>query len=287
MENIILVIKGFFMGIANVIPGVSGGTIAIILGIYEKFISAISNLFKNIKENFRFLIPVVIGMLLAILILSSVIEYSYDNFPIPTMLLFVGLVLGGIPMLLKNVIGRKECKMFSSYIILIFTFSLVILMACSDLIFGTAKEVNLLELNIGGYILLFIVGVIAAATMVIPGISGSLMLMLLGYYYPIIERINDFVGFNNLTKNILILGVFGIGVLVGIVLISKLLEMLFEKYNTKTYFGVLGFIFASILAIPISTCLQISNLTFNLMQLIIGILLLIAGSFISYKLGEK
>ena len=275
------------MGIANVIPGVSGGTIAIILGIYEKFISAISNLFKNIKENFRFLIPVVIGMLLAILILSSVIEYSYDNFPIPTMLLFVGLVLGGIPMLLKNVIGRKECKMFSSYIILIFTFSLVILMACSDLIFGTVKEVNLLELNIGGYILLFIVGVIAAATMVIPGISGSLMLMLLGYYYPIIERINDFVGFNNLTKNILILGVFGIGVLVGIVLISKLLEMLFEKYNTKTYFGVLGFIFASILAIPISTCLQISNLTFNLMQLIIGILLLIAGSFISYKLGEK
>ncbi len=287
MENIILVIKGFFMGIANVIPGVSGGTIAIILGIYEKFISAISNLFKDIKENFRFLIPVVIGMVLAILILSSVIEYSYDNFPIPTMLLFVGLVLGGIPMLLKNVIGRKECKMFSSYIILIFTFSLVILMACSDLIFGTVKEVNLLELNIGGYILLFIVGVIAAATMVIPGISGSLMLMLLGYYYPIIERINDFVGFNNLTKNILILGVFGIGVLVGIVLISKLLEMLFEKYNTKTYFGVLGFIFASILAIPISTCLQISNLTFNLMQLIIGILLLIAGSFISYKLGEK
>lgn len=275
------------MGIANVIPGVSGGTIAIILGIYEKFISAISNLFKDIKENFRFLIPVVIGMVLAILILSSVIEYSYDNFPIPTMLLFVGLVLGGIPMLLKNVIGRKECKMFSSYIILIFTFSLVILMACSDLIFGTVKEVNLLELNIGGYILLFIVGVIAAATMVIPGISGSLMLMLLGYYYPIIERINDFVVFNNLTKNILILGVFGIGVLVGIVLISKLLEMLFEKYNTKTYFGVLGFIFASILAIPISTCLQISNLTFNLMQLIIGILLLIAGSFISYKLGEK
>lgn len=275
------------MGIANVIPGVSGGTIAIILGIYEKFISAISNLFKDIKENFRFLIPVVIGMVLAILILSSVIEYSYDNFPIPTMLLFVGLVLGGIPMLLKNVIGRKECKMFSSYIILIFTFSLVILMACSDLIFGTVKEVNLLELNIGGYILLFIVGVIAAATMVIPGISGSLVLMLLGYYYPIIERINDFVGFNNLTKNILILGVFGIGVLVGIVLISKLLEMLFEKYNTKTYFGVLGFIFASILAIPISTCLQISNLTFNLMQLIIGILLLIAGSFISYKLGEK
>ena len=275
------------MGIANVIPGVSGGTIAIILGIYEKFISAISHLFKNIKENLKFLIPVAVGMILAILILSSVIEYSYDNFPLPTMLFFVGLVLGGIPMLLKNVIGKKESKMISSYIILTITFSLVIFMACSDLIFGNVKEVNLLNLNIVGYIVLFIVGVIAAAVMVIPGISGSLMLMLLGYYYPIIERINDFVKFNNLTQNILILGVFGVGVLVGIVLISKMLEILFKKYNTKTYFGVLGFIFASVLAIPISTCLQITNLTFDFLQVIIGIFLLIIGSVISYKLGEK
>lgn len=287
MKSILLIAKGFFMGIANVIPGVSGGTIAIILGIYERFISSISHLFKNIKENLKFLVPVAIGMILAILILSSVIEYSYDNFPIPTMMFFVGLVLGGIPMLLKNVIGKKECKMLSSYIILILTFSTVIFMACSDMIFGTAKEVNLLNLNITGYIVLFIVGVIAAATMVIPGISGSLMLMLLGYYYPIIERINDFVKFNNLAQNILILGIFGVGVLVGIVLISKMLEILFEKYNTKTYFGVLGFIFASILAIPISTCLQIPNLSYDFLQMIIGIILLVFGSFISYKLGEK
>ena len=287
MKSILLIAKGFFMGIANVIPGVSGGTIAIILGIYERFISSISHLFKNIKENLKFLVPVAIGMILAILILSSVIEYSYDNFPIPTMMFFVGLVLGGIPMLLKNVIGKKEWKMLSSYIILILTFSTVIFMACSDMIFGTAKEVNLLNLNITGYIVLFIVGVIAAATMVIPGISGSLMLMLLGYYYPIIERINDFVKFNNLAQNILILGIFGVGVLVGIVLISKMLEILFEKYNTKTYFGVLGFIFASILAIPISTCLQIPNLSYDFLQMIIGIILLVFGSFISYKLGEK
>ncbi len=287
MKSILLIAKGFFMGIANVIPGVSGGTIAIILGIYERFISAISHLFKNIKENLKFLVPVAIGMILAILILSSVVEYSYDNFPIPTMMFFVGLVLGGIPMLLKNVIGKKECKMLSSYIILILTFSTVIFMACSDMIFGTAKEVNLLNLNITGYIVLFIVGVIAAATMVIPGISGSLMLMLLGYYYPIIERINDFVKFNNLAQNILILGIFGVGVLVGIALISKMLEILFEKYNTKTYFGVLGFIFASILAIPISTCLQIPNLSYDFLQMIIGIILLVFGSFISYKLGEK
>ena len=80
MENLILVVKGFFMGIANVIPGVSGGTIAIILGIYEKFIGAISNLLKDLKKNVKFLLPVFIGMGIAILTMSKVISYSYDNF---------------------------------------------------------------------------------------------------------------------------------------------------------------------------------------------------------------
>lgn len=287
MESIMLVIKGFFMGIANVIPGVSGGTIAIILGIYEKFISSISNLFKNLKENIKFLFPIAIGMVLAILILSGVIEYSYNHFPLPTMLFFVGLVLGGIPLLLKNVKNQKECKEVSSYIILLITFSLVIFMACSDLIFDTTLEVSLKNMSLFNYIVLFVVGVIAAATMVIPGISGSLVLMLLGYYYPIISTINELVKFNNIANNILILGIFGVGVLVGIVAISKILEMLFKKQKVKTYFGVLGFIFASVLAIPISTFLEVENMIINPVQVISGIVFLVIGTVISYVLGEK
>ena len=123
--------------------------------------------------------------------------------------------------------------------------------------------------------------------MVIPGISGSLMLMLLGYYYPIVRTISDLVKFNNIFSNIMVLGVFGIGVLVGVVLISKLLEMLFKKFKTKTYFGVLGFIFASIIAIPISTCLERGDLNTTIPNVIISIIFLIAGSIVSYKLGEK
>lgn len=287
MKSLILVLKGFFMGIANIIPGVSGGTIAIILGIYEQFISSISHLFSNLKKNLQFLIPVVIGMGSSILVLSGVIEYSYDNFPLPTMMFFVGLVIGGIPMLFKNVLHKKENKEVSSYVIAFLTFSLVIFMACADLIFGTTTEVNLASLDLVGYIALFIVGIIAAATMVIPGISGSLMLMLLGYYYPIVRTINDLVKFNNIFNNILILGLFGVGVLVGMVLISKLLEMLFKKFKTKTYFGVLGFIFASVIAIPISTCLEAGSINITIPSAIISIILLVAGSIISYKLGEK
>lgn len=285
-DNIILVVKGFIMGIANIIPGVSGGTLALILGIYEDFIASISHFFSDFKKNICFLIPIAIGMVLAIISLSRVIDYSYKNFPIPTSLFFVGLVLGGIPMLLSKVKNTKEVKKVSSYIIFLITFAIVIIMACSELIFGEGLKVSLTNMNILNYIILFVVGVIAAATMVIPGVSGSLVLMLLGYYYPIINVIKDFTSFKNLGSSFIILAIFGIGILVGIVLISKLIEYLFNKYEAKTYFGVLGFIVASIIAIPISTMLNMS-ITFTVSQVLIGLIFLVVGSTISYKLGEK
>ena len=285
-KNIILVIKGFIMGIANIIPGVSGGTLALTLGIYEDFIGALSNFFSNFKKNICFLIPIAIGMLLAIVSLSRVIDYSFDHYPIPTSLFFVGLVLGGIPMLLSKVKGTKEVKKVSSYIIGLITFSIVMVMACSDFIFGEGLKISLSNMNVLDYFMLFMVGVVAAATMVIPGVSGSLVLMLLGYYYPILSVIKEFTEIKNIGNNIIIVGVFGVGILLGIVLISKLIEYLFQKYEAKTYFGVLGFIIASVIAIPISTMVNIT-VVFTLPQILIGIVFMLLGSVISYKLGEE
>lgn len=284
-KNILLVIKGFVMGIANIIPGVSGGTLAIILGIYEQFISSISHFFKNIKENIKFLLLLAIGIVLAIVSMSNVIDYSYKHYPIPTTLFFVGLVVGGIPLLYSKVKGKKDSNMISNIIIFILTFSLVIFMAFADKIFNTGS-VNLSNMSVLGYILLFVVGVVVAATMVIPGVSGSLVLMLLGYYYPIIKLIKNLSKFQNLSTNLPILIVFGLGVLLGIVLISKLIEYLFQKHQTKTYYGVLGFIFASIVAIPISTIKEVS-LLFNIIHILVGIVMLVIGVITSYKLGEK
>lgn len=285
-DKIVLVIKGFIMGIANIIPGVSGGTLALILGIYEKFIGAINHFFSNFKENFKFLLCVFIGIGLSLITMSNVIDYSYKNFPIPTTLFFVGLVIGGLPLLYKKVKGKKEKKEVSSWVIFGITFAIVIFMAISDKIFGNVAQVDFSNMNLFSYILLFIVGAIAAATMIIPGVSGSLVLMLLGYYYPVINTIKELSTFNNLGNNLIILIVLGLGVLVGIVLIAKLIEFLFKKYETKTYYGVLGFIFASIIAIPIATFSEI-EITFNIVHIIIGIVVAFIGGVIAYKLGEK
>lgn len=286
MKNIILVLKGFFMGIANVIPGVSGGTIAIILGIYEDFIGAISNLLKDLKKNFLFLLPIAIGMGLAIVTTSKVVSYSYDHFPLPTILFFVGLVFGGIPMLLKNVKGKKESKKVSSFVIAAIAFALVIFLASYKFIFSMSGGASFESMNLLDYVLLFIVGIVAAATMVVPGVSGSLVLMILGYYYPIINTINGVLK-NDILHNLIVLGIFGLGIVVGILSIAKLLEYLFKKYKVKTYFGVLGFVFASIIAIPLSACIELDSIAIDAVQIIAGFALLIAGTIVSYKLGEK
>ena len=286
LNSIKLFFKGFIMGIANIIPGVSGGTLAIILGIYERFLEAISHFFKNLKENIKFLIPVFLGIGLSLLSMSHVIDYSYKHFPLPTTIFFVGLVLGGIPLLINKTKKEKTKSNIANIIAFILTFSLVIIMAFADKIFGTSKEVLLNNLNVIGYIKVLLVGCLSSATMIIPGVSGSLVLMLIGYYYPVIGIIKDLTHFNNIISNGIVLGFFGIGILIGLVTISKLLEYLFKKHAKTTYCGVLGFIFASLIAIPASSYAVIAK-SISITHIIISVITLLLGSLIAYKLGEK
>lgn len=288
MKNILLVIKGFIVGIANIIPGVSGGTLALTLGIYEDFIGAISHFFRNIKKHVSFLLPIFVGILLSVITMSNVISTCFDQYPIPTTLFFMGLVIGGIPMLLKRLKNTKEKKQVSSYVIALITFSIVMVMAFSEQIFGSGLgNVSFSNMAVFDYVILFFVGLIAAATMVIPGVSGSLVLMLLGYYLPIIGVLKELTKFENLGPNLLVAFVFGVGVLVGIVAISKVIEYLLEKFEAKTFFGVIGFILASIIAIPVSVYHEVGTIVFSVPQGILGVLFLAIGIIVGYKLGEK
>ncbi len=276
MESLILIAKGFLIGIANIIPGVSGGTLMITLGIYERVIDTISHFFKKWKENLKFLIPLAIGMVLSLLLLSKVIGYCLDNYPFPTTIFFIGLILGGIPLLCKKVKG--EGKKVSNWIIFAITFAIIAVMAFLK---SGDQVVNLEQVNLGGIMLLFLVGMVASSTMIIPGISGSFMLMLLGYYKPIINTIRSLTKISSWSHSLVILIPFGLGAVIGIVLVAKLIEYLLKKCETKTYFGVLGFVLASIVAIV----LPLVGLSINPIQIVISILVFILGFGIAYKLG--
>ena len=266
-DKITLFLKGFVMGIANIIPGISGGTLALTLGIYEKLIDIISHFTKNIKENIKFIILLGSGIVLSILLFSNIISYCLENYRFPTILFFIGIIIGGLPLLLKKVKGTSN---ISNYIIFSITFMIIMIMT-----FASVKDnnISLSVINIGTIIGLFISGVISATTMILPGISGSFMLMLFGYYTPIVNTISDLSKLNNILHNLIILGFLGMGILVGIFASAKAIEALLKKYEIKTYYGILGFVVASIISIFITS---ISN-TINAIQIIVGIIFMILG----------
>ena len=277
-ESILLVLKGIIIGIANIIPGVSGGTLMIILGIYEDVIDTISHFFKNFKKNLKFLIPLGIGMVLAILILSKLISVCLDKYPFPTTLFFIGLIIGGIPFIWKKTSAAK--KNYSNWLVFLITFAIVVTFAflkSGDFV------VDLNSLTPVGYITLFLIGMVSAATMVVPGISGSFVLMMLGYYEPIVNTIKDLTNFSLLGHNLLILIPFGLGIVIGIVLVAKLIEYLLHRYPVKTYYGVLGFVLASLVAI----IKPLFGITPSILEVVISIFLVVAGGVVAYKLGDK
>ena len=284
MKFIIDILKGCVMGIANVIPGVSGGTMAVSMGIYDRLISALTHLFKEFKKSFVTVLPIGIGMVIGILGLSRLIEWMFGIIPVQTNLFFIGLILGGLPMIIKEVKGKKVNA--GCVVGFIFFFLLVVGLALLDGIKGTDAD---LSFSILTELKLFGVGVVAAATMVIPGVSGSMMLMLMGYYEPVISAINSTVDalramdMDGLMSGILILAPLGIGVVVGIFVIAKIIEWLFNKFATVVYWCIIGLIAASPIAIIIMNHDIFAGM--NAVVVITAVIALAVGCVIAYFLG--
>ena len=277
LENLLLILKGFILGIANIIPGVSGGTLAMTMGIYEDIIKSISSILKTPKKSFKLLLHLGIGGLLSILILSKLLNYTLTNYAFATTLFFIGLIVGGFPLLLKKAKGHKVSL---GYLLsFLSTTSLVIILR---LLQTSENTVSLNNVSLFTMIILLLVGMLAASTMVIHGVSGSFVLMLIGFYKPILNTISNITKINLLGHNLLILVPFGIGVLLGIVLTAKLIEYLLKKYEIYTYYGIYGFILASILVL----ILNVYNKATGIPEVVVGILLVLLGTFIGYKLGE-
>lgn len=278
------ILKGMVMGIANIIPGVSGGTMAVAMGIYDKLIGSVTHLFKEFKKSILFLLPVGIGMLLGIVGLSMLIEWMLGRIPIQTNLLFIGLILGGIPVVWGRVKGATV--RLPHIVGCLFFFALVVGLAVMDGTEGGAADLSFGLLNC---IKIFAVGIVAAATMVIPGVSGSMMLMLMGYYNPVIETINTFVKslvafeIQGILDGCCVLVPFGIGVVVGIFGIAKLIEILLSKFPYVVFWCIIGLILAS----PVAIVLLNDFSGFNVVSGVTGLIALIVGAVIAMALGGE
>ena len=239
------VLRGAVIGLANVIPGVSGGTMMVSMGIYDKLIYSINHLFKKFKECFKILLPYLIGMVAAILIGSFALKSAFENYPLPTNALFIGLILGSLPFILREMKGEKIG--WQGIVLFVLFFAVVVGLKAIE-----AENVTRVSLNVGTVLLMLLLGAICSAAMVIPGVSGSMILKTLGFYEPVVtEAIPGLVksatsgDWSAALQHAGILLPFAIGIVLGIFGIAKLIEVLMKKWKGRTYCGILGMVAAS------------------------------------------
>ncbi len=278
------ILCGFGIGIAFIIPGFSGGSIAAILGVYERLITAIADIFKDFKNSVKTLFPIAIGMIAGIISLLFPLEWALEAFPIPTVSLFVGLAIGGIPSIADKVKGKRiDYKNIIACI-------LPALLVLSISFVPEGAEKNLLDLSFSGYALLLLIGIIGSSALVVPGISGSMLLLILGYYHPLVNLATDhLLKGKDVGTSILVLGATAIGIAFGFVAISMIMKKLFEKCPRGTYFAIIGFIVGSIPTIFVSTAKEagmttLSSLPTSAIHWIACGLLLAVGMLLSYSL---
>ena len=259
LQWILDILRGAVIGVSNIIPGVSGGTMAVSMGIYDRVIYAVNNLFKQFKKNFKDLLPIIIGVLIGLFafaaLIGSLLGTKSEEIPItrlPTNFAFIGLILGGLPAIYKRV-NMKSAKIPGVILFLIFLALVVVLPLLNP------PEARTVDHSIGTILLMIPLGAIASSTMVIPGISGSMILMLLGYYNSVINAMNDLRGGD--WSSLAILLPYVIGLLIGIVFIARLMNFLLRKHAALTFCAIFGLVIGSPVALLMQNreCFALAN----------------------------
>ncbi|MBR6498192.1 MAG: DUF368 domain-containing protein [Clostridia bacterium] len=246
------VVAGILFGFANVIPGVSGGTVMVVLGLYERIIGIITDFFKKIKTEWKFFLPIVIGMGIAILLFGKVMSGLLSRHADVTQMFFIGIIIFSIPGIFRRAAYNEKKKLDIKplhVVIFLLVLALMVFMFLSDA--SAQKEaIKNAEDASAEYtadhsafrlVMLVVYGAIACSTMIIPGISGSLVMVMLGQYKAVIDAVAHF--------DIVTLLPFGVGCVLGLVFVAKLIRWLMKNHSQATYSAILGFVIGSILPV--------------------------------------
>lgn len=269
------ILKGFAMGTSDLVPGVSGGTIALLLGIYNQFIASISGIFsRRFWPSFTFLIPIIIGMLLAMGSLSNLFNYLLSQHHIPTMFFFGGLIIGIVPYLLK-ISNYKTSFTTKHYMMVIAGIAILIVITLMNNSDKHAGET--LTLSTGLIIKYFIAGMCASSAMLLPGISGSFMLLVFGVYGTVMLAISEVVKLN--FSGLPILLAVGFGVLAGFIISSKIIQYFLTHHKLMTFALIIGFVVGSLFAV-------FPGLPTNIVMWFVSLVVFIIGFIVSLTLGR-
>lgn len=290
---IINFVRGFCMAIADSVPGVSGGTIAFLLGFYDKFIGAFNNILSGNKEQrinaAKFLLKLgagwIIGFIVCVLILSSI--FQSNIYQISS--LFLGLIIFAIPVI---IMAEKEC-LKGKYANLIFTIIgivIVCLITYYNPVSGEGSSINLTQPSIELALYVFVAAIITISAMVLPGISGSTLLLAMGLYLPLLNAVKEVIHLDS--SYLLMLCIFALGLIVGIFSVIKIVKHCLDAYRSQTIYLILGLMIGSIYSIIMgATTLEVpqpamSLSTFHILFFIPGGLVLVALEFMKKKMTD-
>ncbi|NGH49038.1 DUF368 domain-containing protein [Staphylococcus aureus] len=269
------ILKGFAMGTSDLVPGVSGGTIALLLGIYNQFIASISGIFsRRFWPSFTFLIPIIIGMLLVMGSLSNLFNYLLSQHHIPTMFFFGGLIIGIVPYLLK-ISNYKTSFTTKHYMMVIAGIAILIVITLMNN--GDKHAGETLTLSTSLIIKYFIAGMCASSAMLLPGISGSFMLLVFGVYGTVMLAISEVVKLNFAGLPILL--AVGFGVLAGFIISSKIIQYFLTHHKLMTFALIIGFVVGSLFAV-------FPGLPTNIVMWFVSLVVFIIGFIVSLTLGR-
>ncbi len=243
-DFIIIALKGLVIGIAMLIPGISGGTLALSMNVYEDIIESVAGIRKHFKESFLFLIPLALGALIGYIALVKLVSLGLQYIPIPTITLFVGFIIGSLPSIYRNVKNEK----FTAKNIICFIIALLLAAGLGIASHHLGLSVDASNLNVGSYTLIIIGGIFASCALVVPGISGSAVLLALGLYELIVIKAIPGI-LLDFSANFLIVALFAIGAIIGLIVIVFLMKYLLKNHKTVTFFAILGFIVGSIFSV--------------------------------------
>ena len=268
-------VKGIIIGFISVaIPGLSASTIAIILGVYYAMISSIESIFKNFKKSVLFLLFLIVGYGIGGLGGAFIISTVYQSAPLPLIFCILGLIIGSLPKMFKDVMPYK--KKISNWVAMALVVAMLIIYSY---IIINGKEITFTNMQYYDYIILAVVGFVTSVTLVVPGVDFAVVLIAFGYYYAIINAVSELVLLKNVLLNVSVLVTYLISYGLGAFCCSKIIKKLIVKHEVKMKFINLGFVIASP-AVVIRKCI-IDNpnyaATYSYTKLVIGIILAIVG----------
>lgn len=270
---------GIMIGIANIIPGVSGGTIIVLLGLFDKTMEAISNVFKikiSFKERMKnviFLLQIMIGVAIGLVGFAKVLDFLFSNFEHQTLFLFAGLIIFSLPMLKKQEMDNKKISIPFFVIGILIIGLLAYFSPEKKEVVVPLAELLSKNLNFAYILILIIMGAISGAAMLFPGISGSMVLLVLGYYYLYKSYVSNVTTFEPMVLIPLIF--IAIGVVIGIIVSAKLTTYLLDKHQNKTMSLILGLVLMSGIVIIPRTGYNLTIVVSSIICFIIGSIFII------------